>query len=128
MKNINQNEKNGQWKGDKVTYNALHAWVRRKLPKPDFCPICQRKKKLELMCKNHQYSRDLEKFIYVCRSCHSAIDQKVLSITKNRKIKKCPTCGKEIYSWRRYCIDCAHQIRLKWWKQYNFKRRHFSSN
>ena len=33
-------EKNHQWKGDKVGYNQLHAWVKRRLPKPQFCEKC----------------------------------------------------------------------------------------
>lgn len=46
------------------------------IPKPDFCPICNQKKKLELTNNDHKYSDNIEDWIWKCRSCHKIFDYK----------------------------------------------------
>lgn len=53
-----------------IGYVGLHKWVNHNKPKPQYCTICNEEKRLELHCFDHNYTRDLTKWIYVCKSCH----------------------------------------------------------
>jgi uncharacterized C2H2 Zn-finger protein len=124
-KGINISEKNGQWVGDEASLSALHAWVRRRLPKPERCQKCRKKGFIELSCIGHDYKRNLRCWRYLCRSCHSSIDKKIFNILRGvRKFFPCPRCGIIIKNPKRYCKPCARIVRLDWWKKYNYKRRH----
>ena len=88
-----QNEKNGNWKGDKVGYFALHKWIQRKLGKPQKCenPSCFyprpykdrhehgklmfSSKKYEWANVSGEYKRDFSDWIRLCVSCHVAYDK-----------------------------------------------------
>ena len=35
-------KQNPLWKGDKVGYNALHAWVKIRFSKPKLCQDCKK--------------------------------------------------------------------------------------
>jgi len=122
MKGINLAEKNGQWKGDDVGLDGLHSWVARRLAKPDRCPSFGVVRKLELSCKNHEYTRDLTGWEYLCRCCHSRVDQKILNLKDGRK-PRCIECGAELMSARRHCPKCRAITRRRWWKEYNSKER-----
>jgi hypothetical protein len=64
-------EKNSQWKGDKVGYIALHNWVRRRKPKPEFCEICNKRKPYDLSNISGKYKRDIND--YKCVNCGEEI-------------------------------------------------------
>ena len=75
--------KNSQWKGHKVGNDALHRWVKNRKPKPKFCRECQQEKKLELANiapkpNKITYTRDLDNWRYLCRSCHMISDKRIL--------------------------------------------------
>ena len=114
----NVGDRNGQWKGDDVGIDGLHAWVARRLKKPERCPRCGEAKRLELSCKSHEYSRDLSKWEYLCRGCHSAVDQKIRNIVEGEK-PRCCVCGVELDSTRKYCSVCRIVSRRLWWKEFN---------
>lgn len=69
-------EKHGQWKGDKVGYDALHTWVRRRLGKPLKCEFCDKTEgKFEWANKHRIYNRrELSGWISLCVSCHRKYD------------------------------------------------------
>ena len=68
-------DKHPFWKGDKVSYGALHSWVYRRLGKPKECEHCEIKsKKLAWANKSHEYKRDLNDWISLCYSCHKLYD------------------------------------------------------
>ena len=90
-KGINLGEKNHNWKGNNVTYHTLHNWIRRRLVKPELCPKCQRKVKLQLSCKDHKYIKDLTLWSYLCQSCHRKADG-----ANNIKKFYCKLCNKRI--------------------------------
>lgn len=71
-----KDEKNHQWKGNKVGYHGLHKWVARKLGKPMKCDHClsEDKKKYEWASIDHSYIRDLEAWVRLCTSCHRKYD------------------------------------------------------
>jgi hypothetical protein len=92
-KGINLGKKNGNWKGNLVSYNALHRWIKSRLTKPKLCPSCYKKRKLQLSCKNHKYIRKLSQWRYLCQSCHKIVDKQV-----GRKKYFCKICQKQISS------------------------------
>jgi hypothetical protein len=82
-------DKNPLWKGDQVGYNALHAWIRRRLPKPPACEICNKPTKyLDLANISGKYLRRLDDWEYICRVCHMKKDgRRAQLIKRNREVK-----------------------------------------
>jgi hypothetical protein len=76
------NEKNGMWKGDKVKYRALHAWVRKHKPSSLFCEHCNEKKNCDVSNISGKYLRDINDYKWLCKKCHSLYDKskRVLSL------------------------------------------------
>lgn len=68
-------KKNGMWKGDIVTYQALHSWVNRNKQKIGICTICNEYKKTQFANIDHKYERNLDDFMEVCTECHRLYDQ-----------------------------------------------------
>jgi len=66
---INLSDKNGMWKGDSVGYIQLHAWVKKRFPKPKFCQTCKFSKPYDLANKGI-YDRNLKHWEWLCRRCH----------------------------------------------------------
>lgn len=72
------NELSGNWKGNKVGYNALHGWVRRKLGRPKLCEQCgftsNNTYQFHWANISGNYLRDLSDWIRLCASCHRLYD------------------------------------------------------
>jgi len=69
--------KNPMWKGNKVSYVALHDWVRYNKPKSMFCEKCGKiTPKLDASNISGKYLRDIGDFRWLCRSCHMKEDYK----------------------------------------------------
>lgn len=70
--------KNINWKGDKAGYDALHAWVARRLGKPMVCQNCgktkQNPKSIHWANKSGEYKRKLSDWLRLCASCHRNYD------------------------------------------------------
>ena len=71
---LNLGETNGMWKGDNVSYRALHDYIKYHLPKPLECEKCKQHKRLDLSNKTHEKIRDLSNWQWLCRSCHMKYD------------------------------------------------------
>ena len=130
IKGINVAERNGAWKGDKVGVNALHGWIKRRLPKPSYCERCNKKTRF-LDCANisQKYLRRLDDWEWLCRSCHMNDDNRIKNLLKgwkNRILRPCQKCGKKTYRLK-FCKECAKIARREWWKKYNQlpKRRRY---
>ena len=54
----------------KMSYNALHAWVRKNKTKPLFCEECKINKPFELANISQEYHKNINDFRWLCRSCH----------------------------------------------------------
>ena len=67
-------EKNPMWKGDSVHYEALHEWIKRRIPKPEKCVICNTSPPRDLANISGEYKRELSDWEYLCRSCHMKKD------------------------------------------------------
>lgn len=78
-------ENNPLWRGDNVKYSGLHAWVRTRFPKTDYCEICSLKPPRDLANKGI-YDRNLENWEWLCRKCH---------MTKDGRISKMAEIGKK---------------------------------
>lgn len=82
-------ERNVNWKGDKVGYIALHAWLKRHRGKADRCEnnpciyprkdaqgrVLLKPKMFEWANKSHMYKRDLNDWRMLCASCHRKYDR-----------------------------------------------------
>lgn len=66
--------KNHNWKGDEVGYQALHAWVKRELGKAVVCNKCQSNVKVEWANISFDYIRDKQDWVSLCHKCHMAND------------------------------------------------------
>jgi len=84
-------EKNPQWKGDEVGYEALHNWIRRHKPKPEFCEGCGKVPPYDLANISGEYKRYINDFKWLCRKCHMVSDgryEKTIKILKSIKLKR----------------------------------------
>ena len=68
---------NNMWKGDKITYSGVHAWVKAHKSKPLYCERCNKKKKLDLANKSGKYLRDINDYEWICRKCHVKSDKRL---------------------------------------------------
>jgi hypothetical protein len=76
MNNL-RGEQHPSWVGDKVSYNALHVWVRRQLGTPEACSLCDTKtaKRYDWANISGEYKRDVSDWIRLCRGCHIRLDR-----------------------------------------------------
>jgi hypothetical protein len=76
-KNIGEN--NWNWKGDKVSYYGMHAWIYRKLGKAKKCYYCGKLKtkpyQMHWANIDHKYKRDIKDYISLCVNCHLKHDR-----------------------------------------------------
>lgn len=74
IENLARGERNNKWKGDRVGYNALHAWVGRQLGKPKECSNCgftsDNGRQFHWANISGKYFRDLSDWERLCASCH----------------------------------------------------------
>lgn len=74
--NAHKEEKSKSWKGDKVGIRSLHLWVRKRLPKKNFCENCKIKPPCDLANKGI-YNRELKNWKWLCRKCHMIEDGRI---------------------------------------------------
>src|SRR6185436_13274773 len=67
-------EKGNNWKGDRITYNTLHWWLRRIYGSANKCENLKCKKESKwyvwAKLKDKKYERKRENFWQLCRKCH----------------------------------------------------------
>ena len=81
---LTANEKNSRWKGNEVSYAALHNWIRNHYKKPKKCEKCGinpgkniiGQTKLQWSNKTKKYLRDRDDWVCLCPSCHKKNDIK----------------------------------------------------
>ena len=84
MSEVKISEKNPMWKGDKVKYHGLHAWLRVRLVKPILCVICKKRTALDLANKGI-YNRDFKNWHWLCRHCHMETDGRLKNLKQHAK-------------------------------------------
>jgi hypothetical protein len=72
---------NHEWKGEKVSYSALHWWLKREKGNPRKCEICGKvgekingRWNIDWANTNHKYRRNLKDYIGMCKKCHDKYD------------------------------------------------------
>lgn len=77
-------EKHWNWKGDKAGYGAIHGFINRAKGKPNKCdnPNCEGKSKVFEWANinGHKYTRNIEDYIRLCRSCHRRMDYGIIKL------------------------------------------------
>jgi hypothetical protein len=69
-------EKNPSWKGNKAGKVSLHLYIKRRKIKPLLCEHCKEKPATDLAnLKNHNYSRNIEDYAWLCHRCHQKMDK-----------------------------------------------------
>jgi len=68
--------------GLNMSYRGLHLLIKRNKPKPKYCSICNQEKKLELASINHSYTKNINDWMWLCRSCHILLDKKLKEVEK----------------------------------------------
>lgn len=71
---------NPMWVGDKVSYTALHAWVKRNSNKPLLCQECNITKAYDLANISQEYKRDVTDWEWLCRRCHMTKDGRIKNL------------------------------------------------
>ena len=69
-------ENHNQWR-EKAGYSAVHKWVRKQKEEPKCCEHCKKvspPNKLHLSHKDHNYTRILEEWMFLCPKCHRKYD------------------------------------------------------
>lgn len=94
------NERNGNWKGDSVGYNALHSWISRNYGKPSTCDKCGKTnlygRNIAWANKSGKYLRKRSDWTRLCCKCHLDYDgYKRWKGHILNKDKKC-FCGREV--------------------------------
>ena len=119
---IGQNNPN--WKGNKVQFSALHIWISKNKPKPEFCVCCNKEKPHDLANISGKYNRDINDFEWLCRKCHQIKDKTGERHRRKYKGKLalCPSCKifkskdkfwKDSNRWDKICIFCFECIKNK---------------
>ena len=94
VKEHNIGENNYHFKGEKVGYFGVHAWVRVRKPKPELCEKCKIKPAIDLANISGEYKRDINDYEYLCQRCHRIKDAKPYShvMIEGIESKKCNIC------------------------------------
>lgn len=110
------NERNGNWRGDKVGYNALHTWVHRRCGEPTTCEKCGKRnlfgKKIHWANKSGKYLRKMDDWLRLCAKCHLDYDgyKRWIGHIKNSE-RKCP-CGRVVKA-RNLCSFHYNKLNLQ---------------
>lgn len=77
-----------QWKGDKASYRAIHAWIVKHYGKPTVCEDCKTKNltghKIHWANINDKYKRDIKDWKRLCVKCHGKFDTIKRKLIKNK--------------------------------------------
>lgn len=71
-----------KWTGDRVTYGSLHDWIFYHRGKAKICEFCGSKNNVEWANKSHEYKRDLNDWLSLCKKCHRNYDKPFWGIAK----------------------------------------------
>ncbi len=96
----NRGERNIMWKGNRVGLDALHAWVRKRLTKPEECSKCKEYPPYDLANISQEYKRNISDWEWLCRKCHMISDGRLKNLRafykpRQKKISICYLCKKE---------------------------------
>ena len=73
-------DKHPLWKGENQSYGRLHIWIRKHKQKPEVCEICKNKRPFDVANISQNYKRDINDFLWLCRSCHIKQDGRIKNL------------------------------------------------
>lgn len=77
------------WQREHPSYNAVHAWIRRKRGSLQTCWNCDNPKgRFEWANISGEYKRDFADFVRLCSSCHNLYDNNKIILTLRYKNEK----------------------------------------
>jgi hypothetical protein len=101
MRVHNRGRANPAYKGKAAKYGAIHAWVRRRKPKPLVCEDCKSQPPRDLANISGLYKRALSDYEYLCRACHMAKDGRSAKLRESgQKRKGIPMSYWATQEWR----------------------------
>lgn len=114
------NQDNPMWK-ENAGIQAIHIWVRKRMPTKDKCWNCKTAKAYDLANKG-VYNRDLKNWKWLCRKCHMIEDgrlEKFFKIGHKRAPKRpCLNCGKLFFKpgegTRVKCCSLSCGVKHSW--------------
>jgi len=71
----NENDRNGMWVGENISYEGLHAWLSRHKTKTGVCSRCGNKGKTNFHNISGNYERNVDDYEELCLKCHTTKDQ-----------------------------------------------------
>lgn len=71
---------NPMWRGDNVQYQALHSWIKIRLPKPRLCKDCKKDPPRDLANISQNYIRSIDDWEWLCRRCHMTKDGRMKNL------------------------------------------------
>lgn len=83
LSKAHKGERNHKWKGDEVSYSALHMWIKLNWGKADRCEFCLRtmkpgeERKFEWSNISGKYRRERDDWQMLCARCHREFDNHV---------------------------------------------------
>ena len=125
-------QKNPHWSGNQVGYGGLHSWVRKRIPKPNLCQICQERPAYDLANIDNNYDRNLINWKWLCRKCHMLEDGRLLKLrvkgrvpwnkgkSWNSETKKKISIALIGKSWGKHSTESKRimsNIRKIWWEK-----------
>lgn len=121
---LNKNEKNGNWKGDYVSIEGVHGWVKSRKDKPVLCEDCKKKPSIDLANISGEYKRDLSDWKYICRSCHMIEDGRLDRLHNPEHYRKLSTLfkGRKMRTGWKHTEETKNKmgvVRKKWWSDKN---------
>lgn len=90
LKGFMAGDKNGRWKGDKVSYAGIHQWIRKNLGKPMVCSECKitTAKMYNWANISGKYKRDFKDWKRLCGKCHWQFDYYLHPIGERNGLSK----------------------------------------
>lgn len=73
-------DKSYWWKGDNVSYEGLHIWLKKNMPKPETCEMCNWFKPKHISNISGEYRRDVNDYQWLCVQCHSVYDTQIKEV------------------------------------------------
>ena len=66
---------------ENASYSSIHKWLKRHFKKPNNCQNCGNiSKYIDWANVNHSYSRNINDYKALCRSCHTLYDHRKMQL------------------------------------------------
>lgn len=84
---LRQSENHPMWKNSRKM-GAIHNWVKKRKPKPDFCECCGVNPPNDCANISQKYLRDINDYEWLCRRCHQTKDGRMYALKNGERDRK----------------------------------------